>query len=204
MDKRFLTTFDATHLIFNINSADSSALKTMKKYLLTLCMALVTIGASARYLSEPSLKSENSFGFHLGYATEVPNVGFGLRYQHFILDHIRVEGVWDYYIQNKKLSMWDLNANIHYVWNIGERVRIYPLVGLGYARWGIHDVFLGNHDQYGQPRLETDHDNRLGVNVGAGLQVALNNSWWVGAEAKLQEMRHYDQGVFDVNITYCF
>ncbi|MBR3513412.1 MAG: porin family protein [Bacteroidaceae bacterium] len=162
----------------------------MKKLLLTLCMALMTMSASARYFSEPSLQGENAVGAHLLYGTEVPNFGLGVRYQRFIIDHVRVEGVFDYLIKNKELSMWDINLNGHYVWNIGEHVRLYPLVGVCFASWKEH--------------ITNDHDNRVGLNLGAGLQVALGNNWWVGAEAKVQEMRHYSQGVFDVNISYCF
>lgn len=162
----------------------------MKKLLLTLCMAFVAIGVSARYISEPSLQGEKAIGAHVLYGTKIPNFGVGLRYQQFIYDHVRVEGVFDYLIKNKDVSMWDINLNAHYVWNLGEYVRIYPLAGICFASWKEH--------------ITESHDNRVGVNIGAGLQVKVVDNLWLGAEAKLQEMRHYGHGVFDVNITYCF
>jgi len=162
----------------------------MKKIILTLCMAFIAMGASARYFTEYSMQGENAIGAHLALGTKVPNFGAGLRYQRFVIDHVRAEAVFDYFIKNDELSMWDINLNAHYVWNLGEHIRLYPLAGLCFCSWKEY-----NPD---------DHDNRLGLNVGAGLQVKLRDNWWVGAEAKIQETRHYHQGVFDVNISYCF
>lgn len=162
----------------------------MKKILLTLCMVFVAIGASARYISEPSLQGEKAIGAQILYATKVPNIGFGVRYQQFVIDHVRAEATFDYFIKNKELSMWDINLNAHYVWNIGSSFRIYPLAGVCFASW--------------KENITDDKDFRVGLNMGAGLQVKLVDNLWLGAEAKCQAMRDFTQGVFDVNVTYCF
>lgn len=162
----------------------------MKKLLLTLCMALMAISASARFISEPSMQGESAIGAHVLFATKFPNPGVGLRYSYFIVDHVRAELMFDYLFKNKGYTMWDINANAHYVWNIGESFRIYPLVGVFFASWKDHPL--------------DDIDNRVGVNVGAGIQLKIVDNLWLGAEAKMQEMRHYHQGVFNLNATYCF
>ena len=162
----------------------------MKKLFLTFCMVLVAMSTSARYISEPSLQGEKAIGANLLYGTKIPNFGIGLRYQHFVIDHVRVEGVFDYLIKNEEFSMWDINANVQYVWNIGSSFRIYPLAGVCFASWKNH--------------LVDDTDPRVGLNVGAGLQVKVAENLWVGAEAKMQEMRHYHQGVFYLYASYCF
>ena len=162
----------------------------MKKILLTLCMALVAVGASARYISEPSMQGEKAIAAHYLIATKTPNMGLGIRYQQFVVDHVRVEGMFEYLFKHKELSMWSCNFNGHYVWNLGSSFRIYPLAGICFGSWKEH--------------VTDDKDFRVGLNVGAGLQVKLMDNLWLGAEARLQEMRHYGQGVFDVNIAYCF
>ena len=162
----------------------------MKKLLLTLCMALMAITASARYISEPSLQGEGAFGAHVLFGTFAPNPGIGLRTQYFIVDNVRAAVSFDYFFKHNGYSMWDLNADAHYVWNIGDSFRIYPLIGVTFASWKDHPL--------------NDIDNRVGLNAGAGIQLKLVDNLWVGAEAKMQEMRTYRQGVFNLNATICF
>lgn len=150
----------------------------------------MAMNVSARYIFEPSQKGESAVGVQILYASWTPNIGIGARYQYCVIDNVRAELMFDYFIKNKGYSMWDINLNAHYVWNIGEHFRLYPLAGVCFASWKDHVL--------------NDTDPRIGLNVGAGLQVRVKENFWLGAEAKLQEMRTYHQGVVNLNATYCF
>lgn len=60
-------------------------------------------------------QGKQAIGGNLSYGTEIESVGIGLKYQYNITDQIRIEPSMNYFFKNDGLSMFDINANIHYL-----------------------------------------------------------------------------------------
>ena len=141
----------------------------MKKLLMTLCVALIALGASAQE------KGEQSIGAHVLYGTDVGNIGFGVKYQNCITDAIRLEAVGDYYLKTDGFSMFDVNVNGHYLFPLSDKVTVYPLVGINYTSWK-QDGFISVDEDYKDYWYEnggTDgemKDSSIGLNKIVPLQ----------------------------------
>lgn len=156
----------------------------MKKYLALVIVALIGIATAS------AQKGEMAVGGNLLYGTEINSVGLGAKFQYGILDHLRGEASFNYYFQNKGFRMWDLNANAHYLFDITEKFRAYPLAGLTVVNKSYADV--------------DDSITRFGLNLGGGCDYNINENWRVNAEFKYSIVSTIDQAVFSVGAVYKF
>ena len=143
---------------------------------MTLCVALITLGASAQ-------KGEQNIGAHVLYGTDASNIGLGVKYQNNITDAIRLEAVGDYYLKTDGFSMFDVNVNGHYLFPLSDKVTVYPLVGINYTSWK-QEALIDNDD-------DDDEDwsfkkSGIGINIGGGIQYKLTDKIRIGAELKYQ------------------
>lgn len=141
-------------------------------------------------LSASAQKGEMAAGVNLLYGTEINSVGLGAKFQYGILDHLRGEASFNYYFQNKGFRMWDLNANAHYLFDITEKFRAYPLAGLTVVNKSYADV--------------DDSITRFGLNLGGGCDYNINENWRVNAEFKYSIVSTIDQAVFSLGAVYKF
>lgn len=159
----------------------------MKKLFILACMlVLFACGAHAQ-------KGKQAVGFHVGYGTEIESVGVGFKYQYNITNPIRIEPSFDYFFENDRLSMFDINLNAHYLCPITNGVKFYPLAGLTFTNW----------------RWDADADynltkNKFGMNLGAGAEFFLDTNWVMNFEFKYQLISDFDQGVFNLGFAYKF
>ncbi len=153
----------------------------MKKILLALTIALVGLTASAQQ-GQPAL------GINLGYGTETESLGIGIKAQYFLTKALRAEASANYFFEKDNLSMWDLNLNAHYLFNVANKLNVYPIVGMT----------LTNFDSHGNTK------SRIGVNLGGGIEHNLTRNISINAEAKYQLVNDFDQGVFSVGAAYRF
>ena len=93
--------------------------------------------------------------------------------------------------------MWDINANVHYLFNVANKVKVYPLAGIGYTNWSY---------KYEFPNLPVveGSDGRLAVNLGGGAEYELTKNLSVNAELKYQIISNYSQLVLGVGVAYKF
>lgn len=149
----------------------------MKKIFMTLCVALITLGASAQ-------KGEQNIGAHVLYGTDASNIGLGVKYQNNITDAIRLEAVGDYYLKTDGFSMFDVNVNGHYLFPLSDKVTVYPLVGINYTSWKQESAI-----SYGEEHSDYNidiKDTSIGLNIGGGIQYKLTDKIRIGAELKYQ------------------
>ena len=92
----------------------------MKKIIIAACMTLLS------FSSVFAQKGKQAIGGNLSYGTEIESIGLGLKYQYNITDQIRIEPSMNYFFKNDGLSMFDINANIHYLFPIASNVSLYP------------------------------------------------------------------------------
>lgn len=151
----------------------------MKKLLMTLCVAMIGVGAYAQ-------KNYKAVGADLTYGSAFSNLGIGVKGQYGLTDKIRLEGSFDYFLEKDGVSMWNVNANAHYLFPVAEKVKVYPLAGLTYVNAG-----LGSEGSFG-------------VNLGAGVQYDINNQWAANFETKYQLISNLHLAVFSVGVAYKF
>ena len=162
----------------------------MKKLLLLVCAAVMSLSASAQ-------AGDKALGAQLVFGSETNSLGFGVKGQYNFTDQIRGEGSFDYFLKNKGISMWDINANVHYLFDVADKFKVYPLAGLGYTNWSY------KYEYAGAPVVEGS-DGRLAVNLGGGVEYELTKNLNVNAEAKYQIISNYNQLVLGVGVAYKF
>ena len=170
----------------------------MKKLLLLVCAAVMSLSASAQ-------AGDKALGAQLLFGSKTNNIGLGVKGQYYFTDQIRGEGSFDYFFKNKGVSMWDINANVHYLFDVANKVKVYPLAGLGYTNWSYtNDVIVKEVNGKDKVVEHKGSDGRLAVNLGGGAEYALTDNVSVNAEAKWQIVNNYNQLVLGVGVAYKF
>nr|WP_315456127.1 porin family protein [uncultured Prevotella sp.] len=162
----------------------------MKKLLLLVCAAVMSLSASAQ-------AGDKALGAQLVFGSETNSIGLGVKGQYYFTDQLRGEASVDYFFKNKGVSMWDINANVHYLFDVANKVKVYPLAGLGYTNWSYKL-------EYDNVTLAKGTDGRLAVNLGGGAEYELTKDLSVNAELKYQIISHYNQLVLGVGVAYKF
>ena len=162
----------------------------MKKLLLLVCAAVMSLSASAQ-------AGDKALGAQLVFGSETNNIGLGVKGQYYFTDQLRGEASVDYFFKNKGVSMWDINANVHYLIDVADKFKVYPLAGLGYTNWSYKYEFPG------LPVVEGS-DGRLAINLGGGAEYELTKDLSVNAELKYQIISNYNQLVLGVGVAYKF
>ncbi|ERJ78130.1 porin family protein [Prevotella melaninogenica] len=162
----------------------------MKKLLLLVCAAVMSLSASAQ-------AGDKALGAQLVFGSETNSLGLGVKGQYYFTDQIRGEASVDYFFKNKGVSMWDVNANVHYLFDVADKFKVYPVAGLGYTNWSYKV-------EYDNVTLAKGTDGRLAVNLGGGAEYELTKDLSVNAELKYQIISHYNQLVLGVGVAYKF
>ena len=163
----------------------------MKKLLLLVCAAVMSLSASAQ-------AGDKALGAQLLFGSKTNNIGLGVKGQYYFTDQIRGEASFDYFLKNQGISMWDINANVHYLFDVANKVKVYPLAGLGYTNWSYKYEYPGHSVIEGS-------DGRLAINLGGGAEYELTKDLSVNAELKYQIVsNNYSQLVLGVGVAYKF
>lgn len=165
-------------------------------------------------------KDVKAVGLNLNYGSEIKNLGIGAKFQYGITDAIRIEPSFNYYLEKDGFGLWDVNANFHYLFNVAEKINVYPLAGIGYANikssWGSEsddeDGGYIDYDDSGDivwvpgkgSSEESTNSGEIAVNLGIGAEYQLNEKLSIGAELKYQIISNFNQVVFGVGATYRF
>ena len=170
----------------------------MKKLLLLVCAAVMSLSASAQ-------AGDKALGAQLVFGSETNSIGLGVKGQYYFTDQLRGEASVDYFFKNKGVSMWDINANVHYLFDVANKVKVYPLAGLGYTNWSYtNDVIVIEENGNKRTTEFKGSNGRLAVNLGGGAEYALTDNVSVNAEAKWQIVNNYNQLVLGVGVAYKF
>ena len=167
----------------------------MKKFFLLAAIACLGTSAFAQ-------KNTKALGVGLAYGTQAENVGLNVRGQYFVTDNVRLEGSINYFFKHKGLSMWDINANGAYVFNITDKFRAYPMLGFAFTNWSSeYSTVKVNSDNTKTVYVNSKNTIRLGANYGGGVEYALSNNIAAFGEIREQVLPNsYSQGVFTLGI----
>ncbi len=178
-----------------------------------MCVALVGLCASAQE------KGDMAVGLNLGVAPclesgqSITNFGIGAKFQYNITNPIRLEADVDYWMKNKGVDVFDISVNAHYLFNIGEKLKVYPLVGVGYAHCSAGST-SGNvdYDDIEWPLSRSganegkdlNSKSKVLINAGAGVEYPITEKLSVGAEIKYQYMEHFSRLPISIGVAYKF
>lgn len=172
----------------------------MKKILLLLIICATFVG-KAKAQDQEGIFSVSG---NLGYGTEVESLGIGLRAQYGFTSNIRGAAEYKYYISRNAVSMWEINADAHYVFGSRDELVFYPIAGLKFARITFDSDRIDN-----LPGIISDYkvkvsENRIGFNLGFGSQIAIAERLSLQPEVRYEIMKDYSQFVAMCGITYSF
>lgn len=180
----------------------------MKKLLLLVAILMAGMSVYAQ-------KGVKAVGLNLDYGTEISNVGFTGKFQYGITNAIRVEPAFTYYLKKDGVNLWDITANVHYLFNVTPKFTVYPLVGIGYAHTKasfsddledyMPDGWSMNYE--GEEMSDDEGSSSSGnfcANFGAGAEYKLTDKLSIGAEFKYQLIDNFNQFVIGIGATYKF
>jgi outer membrane protein X len=168
----------------------------MKKTLLILSL-LVSSMTSKAFVWDVM---EWTVGAQMVYGTEGNMPGAGLHFKTHYLEDWRTVLSGNYYFKKNGLSCYDVNIEGNYIFNIGEKIQLYPLLGGRVAIWHVDDV---NVDVWHFDNSDNSH-YEIGLNAGGGIDYLLGEHWLVNAEVKYQYIKDADQVLFSVGLGYRF
>ena len=161
----------------------------MKRLFTLLCIAL--IGFSCAFAQK---KGQFGVGVNLGVAPclekdlKVSNFGLGLKVQYNITNPIRVEAAADYWFRDNLNDMADVYANVNYLFGVGGKIKVYPLVGVGFAKYGEKNI----------------HQKGVLINVGGGAEFSFTKHISAGLEIKYQYIKNFQRLPISLGATYRF
>ena len=166
----------------------------MKKVLLLAVAAIMSMASYAQV-------DTKAVGVHLNYGSHIDNVGFGIKAQNNFTDNIRGEAQFDLFAKKSDWGMWGLAINGHYLFNITEKLTLYPIIGFTYANWYHSWEEMENTANGTYIREKSKHFSRFGSNFGVGAEYKLSDRFSTYLEIKKQVVSDYDQMTYSLGIS---
>lgn len=164
----------------------------IKKLFATLLVAVIGVSAVAQE------KGDVAVGANISYGTEISSPGIGVKGQYNLTDAVRGEASFDYFLENSGMKMFDVCLNLHYLFSAGEKVSVYPLAGLSVTN------FTAKYEYQEYDYSDSLSTTKLGVNLGGGVQYAVNEKVNIGLELKYQIISGFDQFILAAGFAYKF
>lgn len=168
---------------------------TMKRILLVFVMAATMLMAGAE-------QGEWAVGGQMVYGTKAETAGIGVHVKNCLTDAFRASLSGNYYLKHKGVSAFDVNLEVNYLSELGDKVRVYPLAGVVLGIWHADGVDVS----YGGMNFGVDGqtDSKFGANLGGGIDYLVNDHFGLNAEVKYQMISHASQVVFGIGASYRF
>jgi outer membrane protein X len=160
----------------------------MKKWLLTLCVALLSLGAQAQERGDFAVGVRGGIDivrFDFGkWSDTSTRFGIGAFGQYNLSKHFRLDLEGIYHPKNDHVSDFQLGLDVQYLIHISDKFKIYPQIGYGFA-FVKEDTYTTTN---GQSSITVEGGNKTdgGFQIGAGLQYNLGENWFIGADYRFQ------------------
>ena len=175
------------------NSDMTHKLITTLRIAAVALLLTVAFGATAQVE-----RGQKSFGPKVGYITKSSSVLAGLTFDYAFSRHVRIAPALGIAFRNKERDALLNDIDMHFPFATSAKADFYPLAGVAYNSWGLHDVDPETFDDV------TSHQNSFGLNAGAGWEIRLSGALRLGFEAKYTLIRHNPNGQFAARIAYVF
>lgn len=176
----------------------------MKKLFLLMCVMLLAFSAQAQKKGDfaVGLKAGATFTKvefdNLNVEESITQFGIGAFGQYNLSKHWRAELEGVYHPMKEHVSDFMLGINVHYLFNLGEYLKIYPILGFAVA--------FTHSETYTEGGITSEGDNTTdtGIQLGAGLQYNISGNWFISGEYKYQPGIFGDSHVAMAGIGYRF
>lgn len=149
----------------------------------------------------PKCRRQGRWRERISYGTDAKNIGLGVKGLYNLTDPIRFEAAANYWLKKDGVTCWDVQANAHYLFKVGDMLAIYPLGGVGYMRASVDaiEVTVGGVTA----KSESTSDGDIFFNLGGGAQYNLKDNIAITRELKYQ-FKDNGQLVIYAGIAYKF
>lgn len=170
----------------------------MKRFLFLIAAVFCATAASAQDKGDMAVGAQVVYGTGDGFS----NIGVGAKFQWNVINRLRLEPSFTYFLKKDLISMWDISANVHYQFPVGNVVSLYPLAGLSVMgiKADIPEVDLGEYGSYGGSASDTE----FGFNIGAGADFNLSKKFALNVEAKYKIGGHWSRFMIGAGVAYRF
>lgn len=145
----------------------------MKK-LITITFAILLTGFFAI-----QAQGQIKVGAHLGYSTDISNVGFGIDGVYSINEKFDIAADLDFYPKKDFVSWTAVNANVHYNFVSSETGPAF------YALGGLQMLFATVKIDMGYLGTVEDTNSDFGLNLGGGTCYPVSDKISIFGEAKI-------------------
>ncbi len=137
-------------------------------------------------------------GMQAGYGSNINSVGGGAHLHYYHTNELRFAPAFTYFIERKGTDMWMVDADAHYVLPVSVEISLYPIAGLNYSKWTIDEVTIN------QELIPAKRENKLGANLGLGLQHDIMYRIRANYELKYQFIIDHSQLLFTAGFGFWF
>lgn len=144
-------------------------------------------------------RGQKSFGPSVGYVSRNRSAYASLNFEYAFSSHVRIAPEVGVIFRNRDLDGLNAGVNVHFPISFSSgMMAVYPLVGLNLTSWGRH----GRNEA--DDKDVTTHTSRMGLNMGAGLELDCTSSLRLRLEGRYSLMEHYPTAFATVGIAYVF
>jgi outer membrane protein X len=136
----------------------------------------------------------------LGSGDSFTNLGIGAKFQYNVLQQLRGEASFTYFLKKDYTTMWDLSVNGHWLFSITDKITVYPLAGLGILNYG-YDLGLGLGEWGIKDNASTSD---IAFNFGGGVDLKLTDKLIFNAELKYKISDVWDRLLLSAGVAYKF
>jgi len=174
--------------------------RMMRCPILIMTLAMNVLTSNAYVSHNLGDAAEWTMGVQTTCGTREKRPGVGIHFKTQYLDSWRTGVSGNYYFKKDGVSCYDINLEGNYIFDLSDKVRLYPLAGGRLAFWHTDDV---NASGWHFERDDKTH-YEIGLNLGGGIDYLLGDHWGVNAEVKYQYIKKTSQVLFLVGVGYRF
>jgi outer membrane protein X len=166
-----------------------------------VAIALVTMSVAVNAQEKGDMAAGGNLV--LGSGNSFTNYGIGAKFQYNVMNPLRLEGSFTYFLKKDNLTMWDLSVNAHWLFPIADKVTVYPLAGLGMlgTKVSVPSIDLGELGSYGGGSAS---DSEIGFNLGGGIDYKLTDKLILNAELKYKLGNNWNRLLISAGVAYKF
>lgn len=171
----------------------------MRRILLLMVAVLCITVASAQEKGETAVGAQVVYGSGDGLS----NIGIGAKFQWNVINRLRLEPSFTYFLKKDNINMWNAGVNVHYLLPVADAITLYPVAGAGI--WGIKvsvpEMDLGEYGNYGGGSAS---NSEFGFNIGAGADFNLSEKFVINAELKYKVGGDWSRLLISAGVAYKF
>ena len=174
-------------------------MKTFKPLLLTI-LSLILFAVPANAIT----RGEKNIGITGGYNTRNTSATAGVFFQYNLSRVVRIAPDITYVFRHDHRDGLGINIDVQFPLSLAgaSRLTVYPLAGANYTSWNMHPHNVDSSHESNND--VTTRFNRLGLNLGAGVDYQVTPTMKLFLQGRYTGVRHYSYGGISVGLGYSF